>query len=171
VRLTFAIETSTGERLLARQRVTVHLTGATNHHDVGAVDGAVDGSAVPVAAALTHERQIPVGHDLPRRYAALTGEDAPIHLSDEAARAAGLRGVILHGSCALALVANVLAGAWTERGGRLFPMRIGIRLMAPVVPPAQLAVRFGPSREDGQTWAYELGTDDGPAASGSCRFG
>jgi acyl dehydratase len=166
VRLAFAIETSTAGRPLARQRVTVHLAGATNHRDVGPVDR----HAAPVVAALTNERRIPVDRDLPPRYAALTGEDAPIHLSDEAARAAGLPGVILHGSYALALAANLLTAAWTEPGGRPFPMRIGIRFVAPVVPPTQLAVRFGPSSDDPRAWAFEVADAERLAASGECRF-
>ncbi len=44
----------------------------------------------------------PIGRDQLRKYAEASGDPNPIHLSDEAAEAAGLPGVIAHGMLTVA---------------------------------------------------------------------
>ncbi|HEX7899445.1 MAG TPA: SDR family NAD(P)-dependent oxidoreductase [Planctomycetota bacterium] len=46
--------------------------------------------------------------DLPKRYAAVSGDDNPIHLDEALAKSVGFKGVILHGLCTLARVAKQL---------------------------------------------------------------
>jgi acyl dehydratase len=71
--------------------------------------------------------------DQARRYAVASGDANPIHVDDEAARAVGLPGVILHGMCTMALcgkaVVDALAGGDPTRLRRL-----ALRFYRPVFP-------------------------------------
>ncbi|MBI2900586.1 MAG: SDR family NAD(P)-dependent oxidoreductase [Planctomycetes bacterium] len=51
---------------------------------------------------------VTVPEDLSRRYAAVSGDDNPIHIDPEAAKAVGLPGVILHGLCTMALATSAI---------------------------------------------------------------
>ena len=53
----------------------------------------------------------PVAADQPDRYAEASGDRFEIHLDDEAARAVGLPGRILHGFCTLALMSHAICEA------------------------------------------------------------
>jgi hypothetical protein len=71
-----------------------------------------------------------VARDLPVRYAGAALDFNPIHLFDDAARAAGLDGAVLHGMCTLGWVADALeraAGApLTHLSARFArPLRVG----------------------------------------------
>lgn len=87
------------------------------------------------AATIEWSRTIEVAEDQAVRYAAASGDHNPIHLNDEAARAAGLPGVILHGLCTLALA----AGAMCPAGHRM--TRISGRFVEPVRPGESLTVQ------------------------------
>lgn len=82
----------------------------------------------------------PVDRDQLRRYAEASGDQNPIHLSDEAAEAAGLPGVIAHGMLTVATM-GLLFSPYLEHGhvktfrsrfsGMVFPgdrLRIGGRI-------------------------------------------
>jgi acyl dehydratase len=74
-----------------------------------------------------------VDSDQAVRYAAASGDANPIHLDDEAAKAVGLPGVILHGMCTMALcgrdIVDELAGGDPTRLRRL-----AVRFYRPVFP-------------------------------------
>ena len=81
-----------------------------------------------------------VSPDQPDRYAAASGDRFIIHLDDEAARAVGLPGRILHGFCTLAFTARAVceaAGGVDE--SRL--TRLAARFSAPVFPGDTLTTR------------------------------
>jgi acyl dehydratase len=78
-----------------------------------------------------------VAADQPDRYAAASGDHFVIHLDDEAARAVGLPGRILHGFCTLALTVRAV----TEAAGGGDPTRIAARFSAPVFPGDALTTR------------------------------
>jgi acyl dehydratase len=78
-----------------------------------------------------------IADDQPDRYAAASGDDFVIHLDDEAARALGLPGRILHGFCTLAFTARAVSQA--AGGGD--PARIAARFSAPVFPGDVLTTR------------------------------
>ncbi len=63
--------------------------------------------------------------DLPKRYAAVSGDDNPIHLDEALAKSVGFKGVILHGLCTLALVAKQLPRPLK---------RLDVRFAKPVYP-------------------------------------
>jgi acyl dehydratase len=72
-----------------------------------------------------------VDRDQIRAYAEASGDRNPIHLDDEAARAAGLPGVIAHGMLAMAQLANfVVANAGDHRRLR----RLRCRFSGMVLP-------------------------------------
>jgi acyl dehydratase len=66
-------------------------------------------------------------------YAAASGDDNPIHQSDDAARAVGLPGVIAHGMFTMALAGRALA-TWAGRPDAV--LEYGVRFTRPVPVPA-----------------------------------
>ena len=90
-------------------------------------------------AAKVAEVATKVDLDQALRYAEASGDRNPIHVDDEAARAVGLPGVILHGMCTMALcstaVIDALAGGDPTRLRRL-----AVRFYRPVFPGNDLVV-------------------------------
>jgi acyl dehydratase len=64
---------------------------------------------------LEERTTLPVGRDQLRKYAEASGDPNPIHLSDEAAEAAGLPGVIAHGMLTVATM-GLLFSPYLEYG-------------------------------------------------------
>jgi acyl dehydratase len=79
------------------------------------------------------EHEVVPAEDLPRRYAAVSGDDNPIHLDPEFARSVGFRGVILHGLCTLALAVRLLPRPLRE---------LSVRFAKPAYPGERLTVRI-----------------------------
>jgi acyl dehydratase len=90
-----------------------------------------------------------VADDQSDRYAAASGDRFVIHLDDEAARALGLPGRILHGFCTLAFTARAVAQV--AGGGQ--PSRIAARFSAPVFPGDVLTTRVWELA--GSTYGFE----------------
>lgn len=67
-----------------------------------------------------------------RRYAVASGDPNPVHLSDDAAVAAGFPAVIAHGMYTLALAGRALE-AWSGGGGHVRDLRA--KFTRPVVVP------------------------------------
>lgn len=90
-------------------------------------------------AVLTVERKF--DHDLPRRYAAASGDHNAVHLDDAAAVAAGLPGVILHGMSTMAVgCTEAVEGLCDGDPARLVRMRV--RFSKPVQPGCVITYRF-----------------------------
>lgn len=88
---------------------------------------------------LFEEEQL-VAADQTERYARVSGDHNPIHLDKEAALAAGLPDVILHGLCTMAFAARaVVGGVLNEEVERL--RRIKVRFARPVLPGTRLTTR------------------------------
>lgn len=73
------------------------------------------------------------------RYAETSGDHNPIHLSDDAAQALGLPGVVAHGMLTAALAIGVVA-EWA--GGADTVVGTDIRFAGPVVVPADAPARL-----------------------------
>ena len=73
------------------------------------------------------------------RYAEASGDHNPIHLSDDAAQALGLPGVVAHGMLTSALAIGVVA-EWA--GGADTVVGTDIRFAGPVVVPADAPARL-----------------------------
>ncbi len=92
-----------------------------------------------------------VERDLPVRYAGASLDFNPIHLFDDAARAAGLDGVVLHGMCTLAWVA-----ATVERTADAPLTSLSARFARPVRPGDVVEVDV---RRAEDVWTATVRTD------------
>jgi len=95
-----------------------------------------------------------VAPDQPDRYAEASGDRFEIHLDDDAARAVGLPGRILHGFCTLAFTAQAVSDA--AEGGEL--RRLAARFSAPVFPGDELRTRVWDL--GGGAYGFEAACDD-----------
>jgi acyl dehydratase len=129
-------KTEDGE-LVNEQWVTEFFRG------VGSTEGRGEGAPDHRLAEAVRERTPlaelvqPVADDQARRYADASGDHFVIHLDDEAARAVGLPGRILHGFCTLAFTAHAVL----EASGGSDLARIAARFSAPVFPGDALTTR------------------------------
>nr|QTW52591.1 acyl dehydratase [Streptomyces verdensis] len=161
-----------GEPLVSRAEVrSVRPLGAGTATEVAVALTAGDGSAVaesvsllvhspgpaarpaPAAARPAAPSAAPEGarcssytvtRELVRRYAELSGDHNPIHLSPEAARAGGFDDLIAHGMLTFALVAHHLAGAVGEAARTELQLRFSRPLTVPA-EGATLTVRDLPA--------------------------
>ena len=102
-------------------------------------------------------QRIPV--ELPVLYAHVSGDDNPIHLDPDAARAAGFPGVIAHGISVLALVCEEAVDRFA--GGDPARVRgIGVRFAKPVLPDEPLEIAFQPGDD---AVCFSCKTPRGPA--------
>jgi acyl dehydratase len=85
-----------------------------------------------------------------REYAEVSGDFNPIHLSDEAARAAGLPGVIAHGMLIAAFIAE-RALSWGGVGLRVAHIQTRFRAMTRLGDEISVGGRVAGSSPDGFT--------------------
>jgi acyl dehydratase len=81
-----------------------------------------------------------ISPDQPDRYAAASGDHFEIHLDDEAARAVGLPGRILHGFCTLAFMSHAICEAAGSDPSNV--SRLAARFSAPVFPDGTVTARI-----------------------------
>jgi acyl dehydratase len=112
---------------------------------------------LPVAAS--HEARVRVDPDQTWRYAEASGDHNPIHLDRAAARRAGLRGIILHGMCTMAMATAGAVNGLAE-GDPTRIERVAVSFARPVVPGQELATRFWPEPHDGPAAAFGFATLD-----------
>lgn len=98
-----------------------------------------------------------------RRYAEVSGDHNPIHLDDEAARAAGFPGVIAHGMSVLALVCEDVVDRYA--GGDAARVEgVGCRFSSPVRPDEPLEIAY--RTDGGPVVAFSVKTERGMAFKG-----
>jgi acyl dehydratase len=126
--------------LLNEQYVTEFYRGVPTDLEVGVPSPALP--ADPPDGEPIRSATVPLPADLPRRYAAASGDHNPIHLDEAAARAAGLPGVIVHGLALLAIAGHTVlpAGAGVAR--------LSCRFTRPIAPGDTLTTRV---------WAHDGG--------------
>jgi NAD(P)-dependent dehydrogenase (short-subunit alcohol dehydrogenase family)/acyl dehydratase/putative sterol carrier protein len=121
--------------------------------------------AAPAAAperAIVYEESQTVAADQPYRYGKASGDENPIHMDENTAKAAGHPSVILHGLCTMAFagraVVNGLCDGDPERLHRLV-----VRFSKPVLPGWTLTTRvWEEGAEDGRTrYGFETTNQDG----------
>jgi acyl dehydratase len=101
----------------------------------------------------------PVAEDQTVRYADASGDRFAIHLDDEAARAVGLPGRIVHGLCTMAFTGRaVLEAAGLDDPGAL--RRLAVRFSAPLRPGDSLTTRIW-SLDGGSAFAFEAADGEG----------
>jgi acyl dehydratase len=84
-------------------------------------------------SALPDRVVVHVDDDQPCRYSDASGDSSPIHLDDDAARAVGFPGRILHGLCAMAMCGAALVRV-KAAGDPTRLRRLGVRFSAPIFP-------------------------------------
>jgi acyl dehydratase len=105
------------------------------------------------------EISYPVAEDQTVRYAAASGDSFEIHLDDEAARAVGLPGRIVHGLCTMAFTGRaVLEAAGVDDSGSV--RRLAVRFSAPLFPGETLTTRVWPLGGGG-TFGFEAVSSHG----------
>jgi acyl dehydratase len=124
VALVIRTETRADGELVAEQYVTELFRGLEAPEERGERPPEVPDAA---RAGDPHDRSFAMAPDQAERYARASGDHNPIHLDEEAARAVGLPGRILHGLCTMALAGRAVA----EVAGRE-PSRLAVRFSAPV---------------------------------------
>lgn len=113
------------------------------------------------APAETFTASWQVASDQPDRYARASGDHNPIHLDDEVARRAGLRGRVLHGMCTMAFAQRaVIDGLAGGDATRLASLKV--RFTKPVYPGDTL-VCAGGMLETGSGFGFEVRNQDGQA--------
>jgi acyl dehydratase len=117
---------------VVEQFATMLIRGTEAGDDAGA---APPSHAFPPEAksAKVAEVATVVDPDQARRYAAASGDANPIHVDDEAARAVGLPGVILHGMCTMALCSRAVVDS-VAGGDPSRLRRLAVRFYRPVFP-------------------------------------
>ncbi|SDS32459.1 MaoC/PaaZ C-terminal domain-containing protein [Actinoplanes derwentensis] len=116
------------------------------------------GRAEPVTRTVSLSRADVAG------YAEVSGDRNPIHLDDEAARAAGFDSVIAHGMSVVALVTELAVDLFA--GGDPARVRgLGCRFSSPVRPGEPVEVSFRPD-ESGSVVAFTCATPRGIALKG-----
>jgi acyl dehydratase len=94
------------------------------------------------------------------RYAEASGDPVRIHLDDEAARAVGLPGIIIHGLCTMAFcgraVTETVAGGDPARLARL-----AVKFSRPVLPGQEITIRIYDT--GGGAYGFEALNADGQA--------
>jgi NAD(P)-dependent dehydrogenase (short-subunit alcohol dehydrogenase family)/acyl dehydratase len=140
------------------------IRGVTDLPDVGFVPPPFRLSDEVVTSAPLGRRTTKVASDQPVVYAEASGDHSPIHVDEDAARAAGLPGVILQGMCAFAM--SVAAATDEVAGGdRRAVARAAVRFSAPVLPGSELdtAVHLLPDQHLPGRTAYGFRTTCGDA--------
>jgi acyl dehydratase len=96
------------------------------------------------------------------RYAKASGDNNPIHLSQESAKAAGLPGVIVHGLCTMAFASKAVIDAVCGRDP-LRLKRLYARFARPVFPGQTLTTTLWPGARDRsrRTYFYETANPQG----------
>ena len=145
---------------VVEQFATMLIRGAEVARADGPPDPAGDGPVPPphpfpagARSAQVAEVVTTVDPDQALRYAAASGDANPIHVDDEAARAVGLPGVILHGMCTMALCAKAVVDALAAGDpGRL--RRLAVRFYRPVFPGNDLVTRVFDAGVEGDRRIY-----------------
>ena len=76
-----------------------------------------------------------------RAFAALSGDDNPLHTNDEAARVAGFRSRIAHGMLGVAVASGLLARTGLTRGILIALAGVTWRFVAPIYPGDAIRLR------------------------------
>ncbi|WP_066954550.1 MaoC/PaaZ C-terminal domain-containing protein [Streptomyces lushanensis] len=136
------------------------LVGATTLEPFGDITA---GAAAPAPAGagepatVVHEPTV----EWIRRYAHASGDENPIHLDEEAARAAGFDSVIAHGMSVVALAVEEITDRYAD-GDAARVLGIGGRFSAPVAPGEPLRLDLQPDAA-GRVVRFTCRTPAGPA--------
>lgn len=125
------------EEALSEQMSSTLIVSHTADHSVGIGFPRPRPFEVPSGAAVSQA----FDEDQTYRYAEASGDRAPIHLDNAAARAAGLPGIIIHGLCTFAFAARAAADLLCpDNPERLY--EVSCRFVTPVRPGDLMVTTF-----------------------------
>ena len=119
-------------------------------------------SVEPAHREIVYEESQTVEGDHPYRYGKASGDENPIHMDENTAKAAGHPSVILHGLCTMAFASrSVVNGLCAGDPNRLH--RVAVRFSKPVLPGWTLTTRvWEEGSADGRTrYGFETTNQDG----------
>jgi len=82
---------------------------------------------------------IKMPQDITFRYSKASNDMNPIHIDDEVAKKAGLKGIIVHGLCTMAMTTQGIIEAYLNSDSSKL-LSLGVRFSAPVYPGDELVV-------------------------------
>ncbi len=112
------------------------------------------------ADAIDDRHEIPVSANQAHVYTECARIHAPIHTDVAVANAVGLPGLILHGTCTLALAVSKVVNEYNVNPSRV--LRIGCRFSGMVPMPSTLTLAVRQSHPEGVS--FEVDTEQGHAA-------
>jgi acyl dehydratase len=149
------------DRLVNEHYTTIFFPGASLEQGVGEEAPAHRlPDSVRSMPPLAEVRQL-LDDDQPSRYAAASGDTGRYHLDEEAARAVGLPGIIVHGMCSLAFAGHAVLGR-VGGGDPARVRRLAVRLARPVRPGSGLTTSVW--ELGGGAYAFESRNDAGEIA-------
>jgi acyl dehydratase len=168
-----AIETkATGETMTVELRAVNQNGGAVNHSIFSAF---IRGGGRRAGQQEAHPDEPARGEpiltvaqtvdpDQTFRYAEASGDRNPIHLDENVARMAGLRGIIVHGLCTMAFTSRVMIENLCD-GDPTRLKRLRVRFSRPVRPGQTITTRVWPEgeREGRRIFAYETSASESQA--------
>lgn len=95
----------------------------------GKKEQVVSGGESPLA----FRRIIRVSKDITYRYAEASNDRNPIHVDEKIAKAAGLKGIIVHGLCTMSMAMRAIIECYADSNPALLS-RINVRFSSPVYP-------------------------------------
>lgn len=105
-----------------------------------------------------------IDKDQTYRYKEASGDPNPIHVDENFAKMAGLRGIIVHGLCTMAFISKVIIDK-VGGGDPLKLKRLRLRFTRPVYPGDVITTKVWPEgvREGRKVYAFETFNPDGQA--------
>jgi acyl dehydratase len=140
-------DADTGEDVL-EQYVTMFIRGMTDGESAGP-DKPDHTFPEEARHRKVAERSVHVDEDQTFRYRDASGDENPIHVDDEFARAVGLPGIVVHGLCTMAMTGSAVIEAVAD-GDPVRLTRLALRFARSVFPGSDLT-----------TSVYDVGARDG----------
>lgn len=158
-----------GEVLRAELFGTVLLGGAQVTEDSARLAPRSRRRAEPAVSPPISAR-IRVGGDRVTRYADISGDTNPIHLEDDAARAAGFEGRIAHGMSIFGMALTHAAQVAAETEDHLLLTGCGVRFALPVLVGQEIELRAAATGVPGTLAISAVGPDGPVLKSGWVQF-
>jgi acyl dehydratase len=148
-----ASETDAAGDLVAEVRGTMFIRGTGDRRRAAAAAAAMEGPGEVV-----YEETTKVDEDQTFRYAEASGDNNPIHLDPETARAAGLPGIILHGMCTMAFAVKAAVNG-PAAGNPARIKRVSVQFSRTVLPGQMLTTKLW--RKASETFGLETYNESG----------
>ena len=129
-------------------------------------------TATKQRAATTPDHILPIiEQDLIDRYAALSGDNNPVHLDRAFAQSLGLPDTVAHGMILLGLTQQAFSLLSDEKQGHAFPLHLSCRFLLPVHAGQQTGLTVKQNRQDERlSERVTLSSEAGPHALAQIHY-